>query len=213
MSARRLENFPAIATAYRQYEFRSRLEAKWAVFFDLCGWSWSYEPLDMNGWIPDFAIGERPVLVEIKPFFREEEYADAKQKIIHSGCHQDVILLGADPAWMSVEYRACGGEAPGVGWLFEPCRQGFEDFAPPTDAPVEWMTHDLHFGLTEGNNKPGLCTMDMAWVNQIWKAPNVGHANKWSRVWLQGADVEEHLVNSWAKACNVSKWIPHAQRV
>jgi hypothetical protein len=34
----------AIETRYRGYRFRSRLEARWAVFFDALGIPWVYEP-------------------------------------------------------------------------------------------------------------------------------------------------------------------------
>ena len=34
----------AIQTEYKGYLFRSRLEARWAVFFDACGVDWEYEP-------------------------------------------------------------------------------------------------------------------------------------------------------------------------
>lgn len=37
----------AIETRYRGYRFRSRLEARWAVFFDAAGIEWSYED---EGW-------------------------------------------------------------------------------------------------------------------------------------------------------------------
>lgn len=30
--------FAAIPTTYADVQMRSRLEAKWAAFFDLCGW-------------------------------------------------------------------------------------------------------------------------------------------------------------------------------
>lgn len=58
----------AIETRYQGYRFRSRLEARWAAFFDQLGWRWEYEPYDENGWIPDFLIlGVKPLLVEVKP--------------------------------------------------------------------------------------------------------------------------------------------------
>lgn len=58
----------AIPTRYNGTEFRSRLEARWAAFFDLIGWQWEYEPIDLPGWIPDFILtGATTVLVEIKP--------------------------------------------------------------------------------------------------------------------------------------------------
>lgn len=34
----------AIQTRYKGYNFRSRLEARWAVFFDALGIKWEYEP-------------------------------------------------------------------------------------------------------------------------------------------------------------------------
>ena len=33
----------AIETRYNGYRFRSRLEARWAVFFDACGIDYKYE--------------------------------------------------------------------------------------------------------------------------------------------------------------------------
>jgi hypothetical protein len=55
-------------TTYAGTNFRSRLEARWAAFFDLCGWRWEYEPSDERGWIPDFLlIGcTRTTKVEVK---------------------------------------------------------------------------------------------------------------------------------------------------
>ncbi len=44
----------AIETVYKRVKFRSRLEARWAAFFDLAGLNWKYEPIDLEGWIPDF---------------------------------------------------------------------------------------------------------------------------------------------------------------
>lgn len=50
----------AIETTYRGYRFRSRLEARWAVFFDALGLQWEYESEGFEtsaGWyLPDFAI-------------------------------------------------------------------------------------------------------------------------------------------------------------
>ena len=51
----------AIETEYNGHRFRSRLEARWAVFFDACGVKWEYEPegFDLyNGdhYLPDFEL-------------------------------------------------------------------------------------------------------------------------------------------------------------
>ena len=59
-----------IQTVYNGYKFRSRLEARWAVFFDAAGIKYEYEPegFDMDGlyYLPDFYLPEYDVWVEIK---------------------------------------------------------------------------------------------------------------------------------------------------
>lgn len=59
-----------IETRYKGYRFRSRLEARWAVFFDALGVKWEYEPegivVGNRGYLPDFLVQSK-LLVEIKP--------------------------------------------------------------------------------------------------------------------------------------------------
>jgi hypothetical protein len=58
----------AYRTIYGGVVFRSRLEATWAAFFDIEGLPWAYEPIDLDGWVPDFALWlKRPIYVEVKP--------------------------------------------------------------------------------------------------------------------------------------------------
>lgn len=64
----------AIETTYKGYRFRSRLEARWAVFFDACGYQWEYEPegFDLGGdwYLPDFRITSKQGYItwyEVKP--------------------------------------------------------------------------------------------------------------------------------------------------
>lgn len=39
--------------------------------FDLLGWMWEYEPIDLAGYIPDFIVQlSEPLLVEVKPILR-----------------------------------------------------------------------------------------------------------------------------------------------
>lgn len=62
----------AIETRYAGCRFRSRLEARWAVFFDHLGVKWEYEKegydLGAAGWyLPDFWLPEQECWVEIKP--------------------------------------------------------------------------------------------------------------------------------------------------
>lgn len=67
----------AIETKWRGYRFRSRLEARWAVFFERIGAEWTYEPqgFEREGfeeetlrYLPDFRvkIGKSSYWVEVK---------------------------------------------------------------------------------------------------------------------------------------------------
>jgi hypothetical protein len=62
----------AIETVYRGYRFRSRLEARWAVFFDTLGIDFDYEPegydLAAAGYyLPDFYLPDLKLWMEMKP--------------------------------------------------------------------------------------------------------------------------------------------------
>lgn len=68
----------AIETQYKGYRFRSRLEARWAVFFDALGIEWEYEPegydLGEAGWyLPDFWLPGLKMWVEVKAMLQWEE--------------------------------------------------------------------------------------------------------------------------------------------
>lgn len=56
----------AIPTEYSGVLFRSKLEARWAMFFDAIELEWEYEPTQIPGWIPDFLIAGW-WLAEVKP--------------------------------------------------------------------------------------------------------------------------------------------------
>jgi hypothetical protein len=61
----------AIETQYKGYRFRSRLEARWAVFFDTLGIAWEYEKegydLGDAGWyLPDFWLPQVNMWAEVK---------------------------------------------------------------------------------------------------------------------------------------------------
>ncbi len=96
----------SIPTWYAGNKFRSRLEARWAAFFDELGWEWIYEPLDLDGYIPDFVLTNfkrGPLLVEVKPRISEA----AKRKIERSGWDKDALIVGAYPV-ISAERYECG---------------------------------------------------------------------------------------------------------
>ena len=70
--------FESRPTFYNGVQFRSRLEAQWACFFDQAKWNWDYEPMDLLGWTPTFRVefpcghsecsDSHVLLIEVQPF-------------------------------------------------------------------------------------------------------------------------------------------------
>lgn len=75
----------AIETFYNGYRFRSRLEARWAVFFDALGLEYVYEAegftcSDGTRYLPDFWFPHMDAYVEIKP--TKDAIVDEQQKLL-----------------------------------------------------------------------------------------------------------------------------------
>lgn len=114
-----MPTFAAIPTMYAGVQFRSRLEAKWAAFFDLIGWKWEYEPFDLPGYIPDFLIrdldGMGATLAEVKPFDHNgfdtkgfEKLFEAEHPVYNRAC------LGVHPYGLYMKYE--GNDPPNVSF-------------------------------------------------------------------------------------------------
>lgn len=85
---------------------RSRLEARWATFFDQLGIEYSYESqgydLGDRGWyLPDFWLWEHEAFVEIKP--RGKFVFDEKCQAIADGGY-DIVYVSGEP-WPG-DYKA-----------------------------------------------------------------------------------------------------------
>ena len=94
-----LTTIKPIETVYRGYRFRSRLEARWAVFFEAAGLRWEYEPEGFEtpaGWyLPDFRIttaGGRALWFEVKPLG-----CAADARFTHFSLAHNIALLSGDP--------------------------------------------------------------------------------------------------------------------
>jgi hypothetical protein len=105
-----------IPTVYAGRQFRSRLEARWAAFFDLMRWRWEYEPFDLPGWIPDFLLCEEDILVEVKPVsdLRNEIARSTMLEMVSAarGRHEGLLILGVGP------WERWGCES--IGWRWNP---------------------------------------------------------------------------------------------
>lgn len=102
-----------IETVYNGYRFRSRLEARWAVFFDAIGAEWEYEPEgyrlpDGTMYLPDFLLknvrgrGAENIYVEVKGVLTKDDlhkidmFTDPKQQGYPDGNHP-IIIFGQIP--------------------------------------------------------------------------------------------------------------------
>jgi hypothetical protein len=95
----------AISTIYKGGRFRSRLEARWAIFFDSIDIGWEYETegfeLDKTKYLTDFKLlafgaNEVDLFVEIKP--RRPNYEEIKKCYeVSVGTNSDVLLICGTP--------------------------------------------------------------------------------------------------------------------
>lgn len=89
----------AIQTHYDGYRFRSRLEARWALFFNEIGWHYEYEKegFVLDGgipYLPDFFLPQLNTWVEVKPtLFSIEE--KEKCRLLSKGLGTDDVVMMA----------------------------------------------------------------------------------------------------------------------
>lgn len=134
----------AIETKYKGYRFRSRLEARWAVFFDALGIEWEYEKEGYElstgeRYLPDFWIPANQLWVEVKGEEPSYEYRIKLERFCDS-IDQPLLLVIGQPSDFNTELICWDmGDSSGGG-------------------PLEWIVHivtasngSLRFGSTELN--------------------------------------------------------------
>lgn len=89
----------AIETRYNGYCFRSRLEARWAVFFNALGVVYQYEKegYDLGDglyYLPDFFLPESEIWVEIKGGDSTKVEQRKAEKLFYGSEHPVVIAQG-----------------------------------------------------------------------------------------------------------------------
>jgi len=96
----------SIDTTYKGYRFRSRTEARWAVFFDSLGLRWTYEQegYDLEGlyYLPDFWIEALDCWVEVKgdePGHEEKLKAFRLSLLSHKPVLMCVGMPRVHPVW------------------------------------------------------------------------------------------------------------------
>ena len=163
-------------TMYNGVQYRSRLEARWAAFFDLIGWQHEYEPIDLPGWSPDFRVvfpcghsecektdgkrdGSHSLLVEVKPFF------DLNQFKGHPSC----------------DYIGCG---LGYNWTPELCSSAAQ-FGNNPEVTYWAMSH----------GSGGGCWTLIDWENL--------HSMGYSRLWSEAGNAVQWKPNANYLPCSI----------
>ncbi len=110
----------AIKTAYKGIQYKSRLEARTAIFFDCLGLRFEYEPkffeIEKDFWyVPDFYLRDLELWVEIKgPDLYEEAQIKAEGLCRTTG---QVVEVWCGNLGFNVIYRFCPdfGRSSGKG--------------------------------------------------------------------------------------------------
>lgn len=94
----------AIETKYKGHNFRSRLEARWAVFFDALGVKYEYEPegislRDGTNYLPDFYVHDfgGGGYFEVKPDTKIEQAWIDKLELLCLDSGSNCFLLNGVP--------------------------------------------------------------------------------------------------------------------
>lgn len=135
-----------ILTKYKGYRFRSRLEARWAVFFDSINVRWDYEPegfilADGTHYLPDFLLKlpSGPLWVEIKPVSGDQTKYEKFKRIMARGHRCTILHEIPDPYSLSNGYLwgelgevgaeivdgydpETGGQSGDIDYMFCVCR-------------------------------------------------------------------------------------------
>lgn len=193
-----------VETRYRGYRFRSRLEARWAVFFDALGIKWEYEAEGFNlgdvGWyLPDFWLVDMKIWVEVKPEAASPLEREKVYKL--SALRQEYVLLiegypGYDEKYGAYIYShkmtLCGGEAYDIfdtpyfdrerfwGYntiLFENLRDKLLNNHQGFLSPVDWESKTCH-ALDERTRRKYIIALDKLYYSRKY--------NKEHPTWIMG---------------------------
>jgi len=190
--------FASIPTKYNGIQFRSRLEARWACFFDLCKWRWEYESIDLKGWIPDFVlIGKtQQILVEVKPFFSITEFDETIKKNEKaqelSNTTYEMLYLGAIMPQSKESY-------PTLGWLSE-CMTG-------NNLKREWCTEEALLGYKVTSSNKYDFDFFHSYQSYKYRLSDIYDGNgHLSTYYNNSVNIIKSVTEAWIEAGNYVQW-------
>ena len=131
-----MERIKAIETYYKGYRFRSRLEARWAVFFDALGIKYVYEPeglklSDGTCYLPDFYLPESDSFFEVKGLMTDKDRHKIEQ------------LIRDTEKYVTIGYDNCEFEATNGNGELELCEKEYS---------VLWFCYQCHSWFFSGSD-------------------------------------------------------------
>lgn len=117
----------AIETSYKGCRFRSRLEARWAVFFDALDIEWQYEPQgyllgkDRTPYLPDFWLPKMHTWVEVKGVLGRDALKTLVRAVLPDGLPRN--LTGDD--WTELDQALYIPRLLILGDVPEPSSEGY----------------------------------------------------------------------------------------
>lgn len=141
-----------IETEYQDYWFRSRLEARWAVFFDSldCEWAYEIQGFQLSNddgqrllYLPDFYVEnittpwerKTAVWVEVKGVMKKKDEDKCNRLAIESEC--PVLLVQGDPVDENITLHR--HHTPKQQVKLKAKSQGFQIVKARTSSPSEKM--------------------------------------------------------------------------
>lgn len=121
----------ALETKYKDVLFRSRLEARWAIFFDLLEIKYNYEPecfilSNELKYTPDFYLPEYDIYIEVKP--NKNWYNNKHHKLRYNLFEKKLIVFDSSfPCLETVYY--CNKYADGISFTIDKNNPIFASFS------------------------------------------------------------------------------------
>ena len=144
----------AIETRYKGCHFRSRTEARWAVFFDAIGFKWEYETEGFadgkTAYLPDFLVttpNGSQLLADAKPdaYHISDDDKEEFYRKLATERNQRVVLLTGIPRYMIYDSIHAGSKDHELQAVF------FQDYEPFLQVADMYWIQQCEFDENNGH--------------------------------------------------------------
>lgn len=143
-----------IQTRYAGCHFRSRTEAKWAVFYDAMGWKWQYEPEGYGdgktAYLPDFFVTTpdgSEFIADVKPdnYHISDDGKEEFYRTLSTHLKLRIVLLTGIPEYMAYDSIFPNSKPNTLQAVF------FLDYAPFLKVVDDYWLPQLEFDENNGH--------------------------------------------------------------